>query len=47
MKDYPNKELLVLCGHTHFESDFELDNIQCKCAEIKYSKPSICTVIEI
>lgn len=44
---YPKKELLVLCGHTHSEAKFSLDNMNCICAPAKYSNPSIYTTIEI
>lgn len=44
---YPDKELIVLCGHTHDEAEFSLDNMFCMCASANYSVPSIYKIIEV
>jgi len=44
---YPNKELLVLCGHTHNEATFSINNMNCICASAKYGNPGIYSIIEI
>jgi len=44
---YPDKELLVLCGHTHDEATLTVGNMNCICAPARYGRPAIYTTIEI
>lgn len=46
-KDYPNKEVLVLCGHTHEAAYYRYNNVNCICGAAKYKFPNIFSTIDI
>ncbi len=48
MAEYPNKQLTVLCGHTHGKGEAKItENIFTKTGGAQYKKPTIQEIIEI
>jgi len=46
-REYPKKELLVLCGHTHDPAEFKFENITGVCGGARYGEPSIFSIIDV
>ncbi len=44
---YPDKNITVLCGHTHNRALFTIGNINVICAGARYYHPDIYSIIEI
>lgn len=45
---YPDKQITVLCGHTHGACDVQMrPNLRVCCAEAEYGKPDVAAVLEV
>lgn len=44
---YPNHELVVLCGHTHYPAELHVDNLHVYVAGAIYHNPEVYSIIDI
>ena len=48
MKQHPDRQLTVLCGHTHSKAEVKmLDNLKVFAAQAEYGKPEIQRILNI